>query len=122
MKAHHPQEQIIGEAKDAVRTRSSFRTQAQISLLSQTESRTTDKALSDESWVQSMQEELSQFQKNDVWKLVPMPKDRTIIGTKWVYKNKLDESGNMLRNKIRLVAKGYSQQETLLRLLHLLLE
>nr|KYP57963.1 hypothetical protein KK1_004251 [Cajanus cajan] len=58
-----------------------------------------------------MQEELSQFQKNDVWKLVPMLKDRTIIGTKWVYKNKLDESRNVVRNKARLVAKGYSWQE-----------
>nr|KYP57964.1 Retrovirus-related Pol polyprotein from transposon TNT 1-94 [Cajanus cajan] len=58
-----------------------------------------------------MQEELTQFQKNDVWKLIPVPKDRTIIGTKWVYKNKLDKSGNVVRNKARLVAKGYSQQE-----------
>nr|KYP71913.1 Retrovirus-related Pol polyprotein from transposon TNT 1-94 [Cajanus cajan] len=58
-----------------------------------------------------MQEELSQFQKNDFWKLIPMPEDRTIIGTKWVNKNKLDESGNVVRNKARLVAKGYSQQE-----------
>nr|KYP48545.1 hypothetical protein KK1_029778 [Cajanus cajan] len=82
MKSHHPQEQIIREVKDAVRTRSLLRTQAQIALLSQTEPRTTDEALSDESWVQAMQEKLGQFQKNDVWKLVPMPKDRTIIGTK----------------------------------------
>nr|KYP75567.1 Retrovirus-related Pol polyprotein from transposon TNT 1-94 [Cajanus cajan] len=58
-----------------------------------------------------MQDELSQFRKNDVWKLVPMPKDKTIIGIKWLYKNKLDESGNVVRNKARLVAKGYSQQE-----------
>nr|KYP54987.1 hypothetical protein KK1_001188 [Cajanus cajan] len=51
-----------------------------------------------------MQEELTQLQKNDVW-----PEGRTIIDTKWVYKNKLDESGNVVRNKARLVAKGYSQ-------------
>nr|KYP69681.1 Retrovirus-related Pol polyprotein from transposon TNT 1-94 [Cajanus cajan] len=58
-----------------------------------------------------MQEELTQFQKNDVWKLVQAPKDRTIIDTKWVYRIKLDESENVVRNKARLVAKGYSQQE-----------
>nr|KYP76886.1 Retrovirus-related Pol polyprotein from transposon TNT 1-94 [Cajanus cajan] len=58
-----------------------------------------------------MQEELTQFQKNDVWKLVQAPKDRSIIGTKWVYRNKLDKSGNVVRNKARLVAKGYSHQE-----------
>nr|KYP72338.1 Retrovirus-related Pol polyprotein from transposon TNT 1-94 [Cajanus cajan] len=58
-----------------------------------------------------MQEELTQFQKNDVWQLVQAPKDWSIIGTKRVYRNKLDESVNVVRNKARLVVKGYSQQE-----------
>ena len=43
--------------------------------------------------------------------LVPKPKNKTIIGTKWVYSNKMDEVGIVTRNKARLVAKGYSQQE-----------
>ncbi|GJT69808.1 retrovirus-related pol polyprotein from transposon TNT 1-94 [Tanacetum coccineum] len=59
----------------------------------------------------AMQEELNQFKTNDVWELVPNPMDMTIIGTKWVYRNKLDENGIVTRNKARLVAQGYNQQE-----------
>ncbi|GJX66533.1 retrovirus-related pol polyprotein from transposon TNT 1-94 [Tanacetum coccineum] len=59
----------------------------------------------------AMQEELTQFKTNDVWCLVPPPKNHTIIGTKWVFKNKLDENGVVSRNKARLVAQGYNQQE-----------
>ena len=58
-----------------------------------------------------MQEELNQFERNKVWQLVTRPKDCTVIGTKWVFRNKLDESGLVVRNKVRLVAKGYSQEE-----------
>ncbi|GJS59692.1 retrovirus-related pol polyprotein from transposon TNT 1-94 [Tanacetum coccineum] len=58
-----------------------------------------------------MQEELNQFIANDVWELVPQPKNMTIIGTKWVFRNKLDENGVVSRNKARLVAQGYNQQE-----------
>ncbi|GKC99167.1 retrovirus-related pol polyprotein from transposon TNT 1-94 [Tanacetum coccineum] len=58
-----------------------------------------------------MQDELNQFISNDVWELVPNPKAMTFIGTKWVYRNKLDENGVMSRNKARLVAQGYNQQE-----------
>nr|GEX11016.1 retrovirus-related Pol polyprotein from transposon TNT 1-94 [Tanacetum cinerariifolium] len=69
------------------------------------------KALEDESWIVAMQEELNQFIVNDVWKLVPQPKNMTIIGTKWVFINKLDENGVVSQNKARLVAQGYNQQE-----------
>ena len=58
-----------------------------------------------------MQEELNQFERNNVWTIVCRPQDHPIIGTKWAYRNKLDENGNILRNKARLVAKGYNQQE-----------
>ncbi|GJU73463.1 retrovirus-related pol polyprotein from transposon TNT 1-94 [Tanacetum coccineum] len=75
------------------------------------EPKNINEALKDESWVMAMQEELNQFISNDVWKLVPNPKDMTIIGTKWVYWNKLDENGVVSRNKARLVAQGYNQQE-----------
>ena len=54
---------------------------------------------SDSDWVTTMQEELYQFEKNKVWHLVPQPEDRTIIGTKWVFRNKLDELGTVTRNK-----------------------
>ena len=58
-----------------------------------------------------MQEELNQFERNQVWHLVPRPLDRPTIGTKWIFRNKLDESGNVVRNKARLVAQGYTQIE-----------
>ena len=58
-----------------------------------------------------MQEELNQFERNQVWTLVPPEEDQSIIGTKWVFKNKLDEASNVVRNKARLVAQGYNQME-----------
>ncbi|KAK8934128.1 hypothetical protein KSP39_PZI014435 [Platanthera zijinensis] len=58
-----------------------------------------------------MQEELHQFERNKVWELVPRPKDHSIVGTKWVFRNKLDDQGVIVRNKARLVAQGYSQEE-----------
>ncbi|GKD59402.1 retrovirus-related pol polyprotein from transposon TNT 1-94 [Tanacetum coccineum] len=70
-----------------------------------------EEAIKDESWIVAMQEELNQFIANDIWELVPHPKSTTIIGTKWVYRNKLDENGIVYRNKARLVAQGYNQQE-----------
>ncbi|GJT26447.1 retrovirus-related pol polyprotein from transposon TNT 1-94 [Tanacetum coccineum] len=70
-----------------------------------------NEALKDESWIIAMQEELNQFVANDVWELVLQPKNMTIIGTKWVFRNKLDENGVISGNKARLVAQGYNQQE-----------
>ncbi|MCI57240.1 gag-pol polyprotein, partial [Trifolium medium] len=58
-----------------------------------------------------MQDELEQFKRNEVWDLVPRPKNVNVIGTKWVYKNKSDENGTVTRNKARLVAQGYTQIE-----------
>ncbi|CAM8894044.1 unnamed protein product [Rhodiola kirilowii] len=58
-----------------------------------------------------MQEELGEFQQNDVWDLVPRPDSVNVIGTKWIFKNKSDEHGNITRNKARLVAQGYTQIE-----------
>nr|GEY07232.1 copia protein [Tanacetum cinerariifolium] len=58
-----------------------------------------------------MQEELNQFIDNDAWELVLQPRNMTIIGTKWVFRNKLDGNGVVSRNKARLVAQGYNQQE-----------
>ncbi|GKD93132.1 retrovirus-related pol polyprotein from transposon TNT 1-94 [Tanacetum coccineum] len=70
-----------------------------------------NETLGDENWVIAMKEELNQFIAYDVWDLVPLPKDHTIIGTKWVYRNKLEENGFVSRNKARLVAQEYYQQE-----------
>ncbi|MCR2847933.1 hypothetical protein KN825_15245, partial [Weizmannia coagulans] len=58
-----------------------------------------------------MQEELNQFEINEVWELVPRPSDQKVIGTKWVFRNKMDEEGIITRNKARLLAQGYNQQE-----------
>ncbi|CAM8889388.1 unnamed protein product [Rhodiola kirilowii] len=68
-------------------------------------------ALLDEYWVLAMQEELEEFARNDVWDLVPRPDGINVIGTKWIFKNKSDASGNITRNKARLVAQGYTQIE-----------
>jgi len=82
-----------------------------IGLLSVIEPTTVDEALSDDGWKLAIQEELNQFQRNDVWDLVPKHQQKIIIGTKWIFKNKLNEQGEVVRNKVRLVAEGYSQQE-----------
>ncbi|GJW40952.1 retrovirus-related pol polyprotein from transposon TNT 1-94 [Tanacetum coccineum] len=79
--------------------------------ISTIEPKNVNEALTDDSWIVAMQEELNQFIANDVWELVPQPRNMTIIGTKWVFRNKLDENGIVSRNKARLVAQGYNQQE-----------
>ncbi|GJX92674.1 putative ribonuclease H-like domain-containing protein [Tanacetum coccineum] len=79
--------------------------------LSQEEPKKIVDALKDESWVEAMQEELLQFQIQNIWVLVDCPKGVRPIGTKWVLKNKKDERGIVIRNKARLVAQGYTQEE-----------
>ena len=79
--------------------------------LSQVEPTKVEEALKDESWVEAMHDELLQFQRNDLWTLVPRPEGEHIIGTKWIFHNKTDEEGNVFRNKARLIAQGYSQME-----------
>ncbi|GJW53351.1 copia protein [Tanacetum coccineum] len=74
------------------------------------EPKNINEALKDENWVMAMQEELNQFKTNDVWELVPNPMDMTIIGKKYVYRNKLDENGVVTRNKA-VRPQGYNQQE-----------
>ena len=58
-----------------------------------------------------MNEELDQIERNQTWELVPRPKDKNVIGTKWVYKNKMNEDGQVIKKKDRLVCKGYDQVE-----------
>ncbi|GJW16543.1 putative ribonuclease H-like domain-containing protein [Tanacetum coccineum] len=79
--------------------------------LSQIEPKKISQALEDESWVDAMQEELLQFKIQKVWILVDLPFGKKAIGTKWVYRNKKDERGVVVRNKARLVAQGYRQEE-----------
>ena len=58
-----------------------------------------------------MQEELNQFERSQVWTLVPRPNDHSIISIMWVFINKHDENGVIGRNKVKLVIKGYNQEE-----------
>nr|GEW13855.1 hypothetical protein [Tanacetum cinerariifolium] len=64
-------------------------------------------ALEEEEWIISMQEELNQLERNRVWTLVPLPNGKTIIRTKWIYRNKMDEYRIVIKNKARLVAQWY---------------
>ena len=59
----------------------------------------------------AIQQELGQFERNKIWTLVPRPINYPIIGTKWVFRNKMDELDNVVKNKARLVAPGYNQKE-----------
>ncbi|GJZ15848.1 retrovirus-related pol polyprotein from transposon TNT 1-94 [Tanacetum coccineum] len=68
-------------------------------------------AMSDHSWIESMQDELHQFERLDVWELVPRPDGKNIIVVKWIWKNKTDVENIVIRNKSRLVTKGYKQEE-----------
>nr|GEW47441.1 retrovirus-related Pol polyprotein from transposon TNT 1-94 [Tanacetum cinerariifolium] len=68
-------------------------------------------ALRDADWVSAMQDELDQFARLKVWRLVPRPEGKTIIKTKWIFKNKKYKSSLVIQNKARLVAVGYSQQK-----------
>jgi hypothetical protein len=54
---------------------------------------------------------LDQIEKNDTWELVPRPKNKNVIDTKWVFRNKINEDGQVTRNKARLVCKGYAHIE-----------
>ncbi|GJZ01740.1 putative ribonuclease H-like domain-containing protein [Tanacetum coccineum] len=91
----HPSTLILGDPTSAVQTRS----------------KKISEALEDESWVDAMQEELLQFEIQKVWILVDLPYGKKAIGTKWVYRNKKDERGVVVRNKARLVAQGHRQEE-----------
>lgn len=82
-----------------------------MAFVSQIEPSKIDEALEDDQWIVAMQEELNQFERNQVWELVSRPSGKHIIGTRWVFKNKLDENGIIVRNKAILVAQGYNQEE-----------
>ena len=75
------------------------------------EPKNVGEALEVENWLIAMQEDLNQFTWSDVWDLVTRPKDTSVIGTKWIYKNKSDGNGVVVRNKARLLAQGYTQVE-----------
>ncbi|GKC49306.1 retrovirus-related pol polyprotein from transposon TNT 1-94 [Tanacetum coccineum] len=65
----------------------------------------------DASWIESMQDEMNQFKSLDVWELIKCPIGINIIIVKWIWKKKTDAENTVIRNKSRLVAKGYGQEE-----------
>nr|GEW36394.1 hypothetical protein [Tanacetum cinerariifolium] len=72
---------------------------------------TYKEALNQSSWIKAMQEELNEFERLEVWELVPCPDKVMVITLKWIYKVKINELGGILKNKARLVARGYRQEE-----------
>ncbi|GJV65122.1 putative ribonuclease H-like domain-containing protein [Tanacetum coccineum] len=130
----HPKEQINGDINLATQTRRMIKMSEEHAMisyinkqrrtnhkdyqkclfayfLSQMEPKRVIQALADSSWVKAMQEELLHFRLQKVWRLVDLPRGKHAIGTKWVYRNKKDKRGIVVRNKARLVAQGYTQEE-----------
>ncbi|GJS23733.1 retrovirus-related pol polyprotein from transposon TNT 1-94 [Tanacetum coccineum] len=79
--------------------------------ISTTELKNIKEVMLDHSWIESMQDELNQFKRLDVWELVECPIGRNIIAVKWIWKNKTDAKNTVIQNKSCLVAKGYGQEE-----------
>lgn len=100
----HPEDQILGISIDPIRNSSSLHDICDdLVFLSQIVPKFKE-AKSNENWISAEQEVLNQFARNKVLNLVPGPNDHPIIGTKWIYRNKLDEVG-------RLVIQGFNQEE-----------
>ncbi|GJR64237.1 retrovirus-related pol polyprotein from transposon TNT 1-94, partial [Tanacetum coccineum] len=111
----HPLDNIIGNPSRPVSTRKQlaydalwccFHTE-----LSKVEPKNFKMAVIEDYWFQAMQDEIHEFDRLEVWELVPRPIYVMVIALKWIYKVKLDEYGDVLKNKARLVAKGYRQEE-----------
>nr|GFA30993.1 hypothetical protein [Tanacetum cinerariifolium] len=124
----HPTSQIIGDLSLTTQTRSmarAVRDQGGISemfnedfhtcmfacFLLKEEPKRVHQALKNPSWIEAMQEELLYFKMQKVWILFDLPYGKRAIGTKWIYRNKKDERGIVIRNKARLVAQGHTQEE-----------
>jgi hypothetical protein len=109
----HPADNILGSLWKGVMTHSHLANFCQyFSFVFSIEPTKVAKALEDEDWVMTIQEELNNFERNQVWTLVERP-NTNVIGTKWVFRNKQDENGVVTRNKTRLVAQGFTQVEGL---------
>nr|KAJ0203047.1 hypothetical protein LSAT_V11C500252350 [Lactuca sativa] len=77
-----------------------------------TKPKTVNAALDHSNWIQAVQDELHEFEHNRVRRLIPTPKDASVVGLKWVFRNKLDKEGNVIRNKDRFVVKGIDYEAT----------
>nr|GFA48546.1 retrovirus-related Pol polyprotein from transposon TNT 1-94 [Tanacetum cinerariifolium] len=106
----HPLENIIGDVHRPVSTRKQLETDAMWCFFNEFISHVEPKNFKLSCWIEAMQEEINEFERLDVWVLVPCPVNILIIPLKWLFKIKLDEYGEVLKNKARLVAKGYRQE------------
>nr|GEY22022.1 retrovirus-related Pol polyprotein from transposon TNT 1-94 [Tanacetum cinerariifolium] len=111
----HPLEQVIREPSRPVLSRIQLLSDGDMRMyaltMSTMESKNVKEAMTDPAWIESMQEELLQFKRLDVWVLVPAPDNITPLTLKWLLKNKHDEEKTVIRNKSRLVVRGYRQEE-----------
>ncbi|GJZ78098.1 retrovirus-related pol polyprotein from transposon TNT 1-94 [Tanacetum coccineum] len=111
----HPLDQVIGDPSKPVMTRQRLHTYFEVCMYALTvntiEPKNIKEAMEDHSWIESMQDVLNQFKILQVWELVPRPEGKNIIALKWLWKNKCDAKNIVVRNKTRLVAKGYKQEE-----------
>nr|GEZ20631.1 integrase, catalytic region, zinc finger, CCHC-type, peptidase aspartic, catalytic [Tanacetum cinerariifolium] len=111
----HPLEQVIGEPSRLVLTRNQLRSDGDMCMyaltMSTMEPKSVKEAMTDPAWIDSMQEELLQFKRLDVWVLVPALDNISPLTLKWLLKNKYDEEQTVIQNKSRLVLRGYRQEE-----------
>ncbi|GKD18434.1 gag-pol polyprotein [Tanacetum coccineum] len=99
---NHPIEQVIGDPSKPVSTRRRIYTNAEVCMyaltVSTTEPTNIKEAMLDHSWIESMQDELNQFKRLDVWELVPRPININVIKVKWLWKNKTDAENTVVRS------------------------
>nr|GEW55771.1 putative ribonuclease H-like domain-containing protein [Tanacetum cinerariifolium] len=111
----HPLNNIIGQLSRPVSTRLQLHDQALFcyydAFLTSMEPKTYKEMLTQSCWIEAMQEELNEFERLEMWELIPRLDKFMVITVKWIYKVKLDELGGILKNKARLVARGYHQEE-----------
>nr|GEX37144.1 Gag-Pol polyprotein [Tanacetum cinerariifolium] len=111
----HPLEQVIREPSRPVLTRNQLRSDGDMCMYALTvstiEPKNVKEAMTDPAWIESMLEELLQFKRLDVWVLVPALDNISPLTLKWLFKNKHDEEQTVIRNKSRLVVRGYRQEE-----------
>nr|GEX13413.1 hypothetical protein [Tanacetum cinerariifolium] len=119
----HPLEQVIGNPSQSVRTRRQLESNGEMCMFAltvcQMEPKNIKEAMADSVWIESMQEELHQFDRLDVWELVDRPLCKNVINMKWLWTKKHDEENTIIRNKSHLVAKGYAQKEGIISENHL---
>ncbi|GKA29588.1 retrovirus-related pol polyprotein from transposon TNT 1-94 [Tanacetum coccineum] len=111
----HPLEQVIREPLRLVLTRNQLRSNGDMCMyaliVSTMKPKNVKEAMTDPAWIESMQEELLQFKRLDVWVLVPPPDNIKHLNLKWLFKNKHDEENTVIQNKTRLVVRGYRQEK-----------